>query len=66
MYNEGDWSVNTSLLVVKADDGGHVHNILNVKTGDTGKGEFRVFDGGLQFTDTGTVFMAFFQVSNTL
>ena len=47
MYNGGDWSVNTSLLVLRADDGGYVHNILNVKTGDTGKGEFRIFDGGL-------------------
>lgn len=66
MYNEGDWSEHTSLFVVKTDDGGHVQNILNVKTGDAGMAEFRVFDGGLQFIDTNTVYIAFFQVSNTL
>ena len=65
-YNGGSYSVNTMVFVVRPQDGGHLQDVLNLKLGNANFAEFRTFDTGLYYTDTGTVYMAFMQVSPTL
>lgn len=65
-FDGTDWSVSNYVFVIRADTGGHVNDVHKLTLGQAGFGEHRVFDGGLQYTASGNVFIAFFQVSPTL
>lgn len=65
-FNGGSWSVKNFIFVIRSDTGGHINDVLKLTLGQTGLAEHKVFDGGLQFTNSGNVFIAFFQVSPTL
>lgn len=55
-----NWSVGNLITVIRADTGGHVNEALKLTLGTTGLGEHLVFDGGLHYSASGSVFLAFF------
>lgn len=66
LYNGGAFSNSNMLMIIKADDGGHIHDALKLTLGVAGSAEHRVIDSGILFTSSGTVLVAFRQISGTL
>jgi len=59
-YNNNAWQEYGFIFVIKADDGGHVNNALNLKFGASGIGEHIVYDNGMAYTAAGNVYLAFY------
>lgn len=53
------WSTDSYIFTIRAADGGHESQILNVRNGATNKGEHIVLDQGMIFKSPSEIFLAY-------
>ena len=53
------WSTWSYIFTIRAEDGGHQSEILNIRNGATNKGEHIVLDQGMIFRSPSEIYLAY-------